>query len=184
MFACNKAFYALSCPKKSFCFVSINGVLKVLLVSHKFQVFQPIVAAIKVFVVNLKPAWDWAVKGFPKKAVNSLACISAVFAQRHLCIAFKHSRFASAVSNIPCPCLAKFDTVRGGYANVQKGSNFFQRSAFFKHAFCRRNLGRVYGLATRNAPHIPQIANLVQFFKPKHRFPCFHALTPFKLNRV
>ena len=183
MFASNKTFGSFNCPQKSFGFVSVNCVLNVLLMGYQFQISQLIVRAIKVFMVNLQFAFDWAIKCFPHHAMYAASKIFSVFAQINNRVAFNQPIFNGSMCRFTSPSFAQLDGMGCGYASAQKISDLFQGRTLLKHFFCFWNFCSVKRFASSNTAHIPKIANFVQIFKAENWFPCFHSVTPFKVNR-
>jgi hypothetical protein len=178
----NKSFDAFDCSQQPLAFVSVNRVLDVLLMRHKFQVLKSVVSAVKVLVVNFKPSGNGSVERFPHEPVNGSPRVLRVFAQRYSQVPLQQSCSARPMPSVSTPRLAQLNGMSCGNADTEKRGNFFQRSTSGKHLFGLRYFGRVYGLATRNPPHVAVIAHLVQTFKTKNWFPRFHAQSPFNMN--
>ena len=135
MFASNKTFGSFNRPQKSFGFVSVNCVLNVLLMGYQFQISQLIVRAIKVFMVNLQFAFDWAIKCFPHHAMYAASKIFSIFAQINNRVAFNQPIFNGSMCRFTSPSFAQLDGMGCGYASAQKSSNLFQGRTLFKHFF-------------------------------------------------
>lgn len=183
MFSCYKPLRTLDRTQKPFGFVCVDGVLNVLLMRYKLQVFEPIVSAVKVFVVDLQTTFNWPVKRFPCHTMYAMPSVFSVFAQVYNVIAFNQTGLDKTVGCIARPSLALLDGVRCGYASTQKSSNLFKGGTVIKHSFSFGNFGSVKRFCPSNPAHIAKIANFVQAFKAKNWFPCFHNLSPFNINR-
>ena len=184
MLASNKSFNSFDGPQKSFGFIGVNCVLKILLMRYDFQVIQPIVGTVKVFVVYFQSTFNTPVKRFPYYAVHPFSCVYAstykIHLQVMLCV---FARLYKSVLRIARPSFALLDRMGCGYAGAQKFSDLFKGSAVLKHLLGLRNLGCINGFASSDPAHISQIAHLVQIFKIQNWFPRFHSLTPFNVNR-
>jgi hypothetical protein len=183
MFSRYKPLRTLDRTQKPFGFVCVNGVLNVLLVRYKFQVFKPVVSAVKVFVVDLQTAFNWPIKRFPHCPMNANTPVNTIFAKANLKIPLKQKTFAQSVRRLTSPSFALLDGMRCGYASTQKNSNLFKSSAVFEHLFSFGNFGGVKRFSPSNPARIAKVANFVQAFKAKNWFPCFHSLSPFNMNR-
>lgn len=179
----NKSFDAFSRPQQPLAFVSVNRVLDVLLMRYKLQVFEPVIRAVKIFVVDLKPSRNRSVERFPHDSMNSASSVLAVFAQRYLPVTFQHSRFARPIRRVSSPNFPKFYVAGSRQTSVQKFRNFSQQRALFKHALGFSHFCSVQSLAPRNTAYVACIADFVQTFKPNNRPPHFHAMSPFNVNR-
>ena len=183
MFASNKPFHAFNCPQKPLGFICVNCVLDILLVRNYFQVFQFIVAPIKVFVVNFQTTFNTAIKRFPHHSMYTASSVFSIFAQTCNPISFKQLNFCWPMRRISCPSFTLLNGMRGGYTRTQKSSNFFKGSAVFKHLFSVWNFGSVKRFASSNSAHVSKIAHFVQPFKIQNWFPCFHTMPLFNVNR-
>lgn len=183
MFTSNKAFCTFNCPQKSFVFVGVNCVLNVLFVRNQFQISNPIVAAIKVFMVDLQTAINWPVKRFPYHTMYAMSCVFSVFAQVNNVVSFNQSWFQNSVQRITSPSFTQLDRMSRGYASAQKLSNLFKGKSVVKHLFSFRNFGGIKFFASSNTSHVSKITNLIQSFKAQNWVPCFHSFTPFNMNR-
>ena len=179
----NKSFDAFSRPQQPLAFVGVNRVLDVLLVRYKLQVFEPVIRAIKIFVVDLKPSKNRPVERFPHNSMNSAPSVLAVFAQRYLPVAFQQSRFARPVRCVSNPNFSKFYVAGRCQASVQKFRNFSQQRALLKHALGFSYFCAIQSLTARNTAYVARIADFVQAFKTNNRFPHLHAKPPFNVNR-
>jgi hypothetical protein len=178
----NKPFDAFDRSQQPLALVSINRVLDVLLMRHKFQVLKSVVSAVKVLVVDFKPSGDNSIKGLPHNPVNGAPRVLRVFTHRYLQVSSQQSCFARPMPRVPGPSFTQLDGLGRGNADAQKLSHFFKRSASGKHFFSLRHFSRVYGFASRNSAHVAVIAYFVQAFKTKNRPPRFHAQPPFNVN--
>lgn len=178
----NKPFYAFDCPKKSFGFVCVNRMLKILLMRNNFQVIQTIVIAIKVFVIYFQSILNAAVKRFPHHSMHAATSVLGVFAKACNKIMLQQLRLNKPVRSRSSPCLALLDRMGRGYTSSQKSSNLFKGSPMFKHLFSLGNFGGVKSFTSGDAAHVSKVANFVQFFKIQNWFPCFHSLTPFNVK--
>ena len=183
MFSSNKPFFAFDRAQKPLGFVSINCMLKILLVRNNFQVIQSIIGAVKVFVVYFQTAFNTTIKRFPHHSVYPAPSVFPVFAQTCNPISFKQLNFCLPISRIASPSFTQLDRMCCGYTGAQKLSNLFKGSAVFKHLFSFGYFGGVNRFASGNTAHISKIANFVQAFKIQNWFPRFHSLTPFNVNR-
>lgn len=164
--------------------VDVERVLNVLLVRKKLQVFNPVVASVQVLVVDFQAAWDRAVKSLPYGAVYANMLVNAVFAgrKRHVLVLinllFDRSRFS-----VPGPSVPVLDGEHRCDAGAKKRRYRLERGFFLQHLFCLLDLlgGKLF--APRNAPHVAQIADLVQSFVAKHCFPIFHDKPPVVMNQ-
>ena len=178
----NKPFHTFDCPQKSFGFVCVNRVLKVLLMRNNFQIIQLIVGAIKVFVVYFQSILNAPVKRFPHHSMHAAPSVLGVFAKACDKIMLQQLRFNKPISSRSSPRLALFDRMRRGYASAQKSSNLLKGSAMLKHLFSFGDFGSVKRFTSGDATHVSEVAHLVQFFKIQNWFPRFHSLTPFNVN--
>ena len=183
MLSSNKTFNPFNRPQKSFVFVGVNCVLNVLLVRNYFQIFQSIVATIKVFVVYFQTAFNAAIKRFPHHSVYTASSVFPVFAQTCHPIPFKQLNFCWPMCAVAHPSFILLNRMRSGYTCAQKSSNFFKGSAVFKHLFSFGYFGGVKRFASGNTPHASKIANFVQTFKIQNWLPCFHTMPLFNVNR-
>ena len=183
MFSNNKTFSPFNRPQKSFVFVGVNCVLNVLLVRNYFQIFQSIVATIKVFVVYFQTAFNAAIKRFPHHSVYTASNVFPIFAQTCHPIPFKQLNFCWPMCAVANPSFTLLNGMRGGYTGTQKSSNFFKGSTVFKHLFSVWNFGSVKRFASSNSAHVSKIAYFVQPFKIQNWFPCFHTMPLFNVNR-
>lgn len=175
MFSSNKTFDAFDRSQKPFGFVSINKVLRVLLMSDKLQVIYLVVSAVKVFVIYLQSAINTTVKRFPHHSMHRTTNIFSVFAQGYVAIAFHKVNFYGSVISVANPRFATLDRMRRSYAGAQKLSNLFKGCAVLKHLLGFGNFGGIKRFASGNPSHVTVIADLVQIFKVKNWFPRFHA---------
>lgn len=184
MFTSNKSFNAFDRSQKPHGFVSVNRVLKILLVCNNFQVVQSIICTIKVFVVYFQTTLDASIKGFPYYAVHSFACVLTIAhkinLQIVLCI---FTGLQWSITRITSPSLAQLDRMGCGYAGAQKLSNLLKGGTVLKHLLGFGNFGGVKSSTSGDAAHVPKVAHLVQIFKVQNWFPRFHSLSPFKMNR-
>ena len=184
MFACNKTFSPFNRPQKSFVFVGVNCVLDVLLMRSQFQVVQPIIGAVKIFMVNFQSAFNWPVKRFPNYSVKAFSSVLTILNKINLQIMLGiFSGFKRAMCAVANPSFTLLNGMRGGYTRTQKSSNFFKGSAVFKHLFSVWNFGSVKRFASSNSAHVSKIAHFVQSFKIQNWFPCFHTMPLFNVNR-
>ena len=184
MFACNKTFSPFNRPQKTFVFVGVNRVLKILLMRDNFQVIQSIVGAVKVFVVYFQSAFNTPVKRFPHYAMRPFAGVLAVAHKINLQVMLRVcARLQRTIRSVANPRLTQLDRMGRGYAGAQKLSNLFKGRAVLKHLLGFGNFGGVEGLTSGNSAHISKVAYLVQIFKVQNWFPRFHSLTPFNMNR-
>lgn len=171
--------------RQVFAFFSINSVRMVNIVPMRkqLQVVQPIVGAVKVFVVDFKSAKNWAVKCLPHQPMHTFSVIDAVLHQIDLCVFMRvQSKFYWTMPSVSDPSVAALDVAGGGQTGVQKRRNFTQQRTLLKHALGLGYFGAVQRFTSCCAAHITVIAHLVQIFKAKNWFPRFHAQSPFNMN--
>lgn len=183
MLTCNKTFGASYGSQKPLGFVCVNRMLDILLVRDNFQVIQPIIGAVKVFVIYFQTALNTPVKCLPQNAMDSAASVHAVSTQQDLKVPFQQFNFARPVRSVTRPSLTQLDRMCRGYAGAQKLSNLFKGGTVLKHLLGFGNFGGSKGFTSGNPAHVSKIAYLVQIFKVQNWFPCFHSLTPFNMNR-
>ena len=179
----NKAFDAFDRSQKPLAFVSVNGVLDVLLMRHQLQVFQSVVRTVKIFVVDFQTSWNRTVKCLPYQAMDATSDVHAVTAQVCKSVMFKKRCFHGAIARFTDPCFSLLDRVRSSYTGLKKICNFTKGGALTKHLFGFGYFGRVQFFPPRNSTHISCVAHLVQIFKAKNGFPRFHTIPPFNVNR-
>ena len=179
----NKTLYSLNCPQKPFSFIGVNCVLKILLMRDNFQVIQPIVGAVKVFVIYLQSSLNPTIKRLPHHAMHAAPSVFSVFAKAGDKIMFQQLRLNQPVSSNTAPRPALLDRMRRGYAGSQKLSNLFKGSAVFKHLLGFGNFNGVKRFTSGNAPHVSKVADLVQTFKIQNWRPRFHTMPLFNVNR-
>lgn len=185
MFASNEPLYALDRAQQPLALVRINRVLDVLLMCHQLQVFQSIVGAVKVFVVDLKSAWNRAIERLPHHAVNGFFRVPAVAAQVYNeVVGAVRPRVYKPKTGVASPSLTQLDAVRGRNTGAQELGNLSQQCALLKHALGLGHSVAVQRFAPRDPAHVAVIAHLVQLLEPKYRLPCFYLRTPFKVSRV
>jgi hypothetical protein len=151
------------------------GVSDVFLMRKQLKIFQTVVGAIQVLVVNLKASRNWAVKGFPHRSMNSDASVLAIFARRNSMVKIRSNNgFEKTIRRVSSPCFAMLDAKRRGNAGSQELGHGFKFSAVGKHLlgfinpFCRKLF------ASGNTADVSVIANFVQIFVYQNRLPSFH----------
>ena len=184
MLTSNKTFCAFDRSQKPFGFVCVNCMLKVLLVGNNFQVIQPIIAAVKIFMVYLQAAFNWAVKSLPHHTMHSFAGVFAVAYKVNLQIVLSvFARFYGSMRSIARPSLTQLDRMGRGYASAQKLSNLLKGCTVFKHTFGFRNFSGVKSFTSGDTAHVSKVADFIQTLKIKNWFPRLHILPPFNVNR-
>ena len=184
MFTADKSFSAFDGPKKPLTFVGVNSMLDILSVCKQLQVFQSIVGAVKVFVVNFKASWNRAIKRFPHHAVDATTGVHTIFAQTGDEVMLEACKFYRPVRRVAPPHQTSLDVAGGSQTGVQKLRNFAQQRAALKHllGFCYSSA--IQRLSSCCATDVSVVANFVQRLKPEHRFPRFHAAAPLMFNSI
>jgi hypothetical protein len=180
----NKSFNAFDSPQKPLAFVQVNGVLDVLLMCHQLQIFQPVVSTVKVLVVDLQAAWNRAIKRFPDAPVNGPMNALSFLARRKIDVEVSSNLGLDGPRfGVPHPSVPVLDGGHRCDAGAEKRRHCLERGFFFQHLFCLIDLFGGKLSATRNAPHVAQVADLVQSFEVKHCFPLFHGKPPVVINQ-
>jgi hypothetical protein len=180
----NKPFNAFDRPQKPLVFVQVNGVLDILLMCHQLQIFQPVVSTVKVLMVDFQAAWNRAVKRFPDASVNGPMNVLSFLARRKVDVEVRpNSGLDGPRFGVPSPSVSVLDGEHRCDAGAKKRCHHLERGFFFQHLFCLIDLLGGKLSATRNAPHVAQVADLVQSFEVKHCFPIFHGKPPVVMNQ-
>ena len=174
MLTTNKTFNALDRPQKPLRFVGVYSVLDVFAVCNKLQIFQPVIASVEVFMVNLKATFNRAYKRLPQRAVNRNRSVFAVLAQTYNLIVFLIPNLNRSVRLVANPCAPVFDRHNRRYAGVQKRCDFFQFGVLRQHLLgCAHLLsGKLF--APRYTSHFGNVANLIQTFVTRYCPPFSH----------
>jgi len=159
--------------------INVVRVLNILLVGKQLQILKPVIASVKVYVIDFKSAQNWAVKRFPHKPMHAFFVWFSVYAQ--ICNEVKSSvcsRLYQSVRNVPRPRFAVFNSRRSGYTDTQKFGDVFKRFAINKHLFSGGNFVGGKRFTPRDTSYIALVANFVVCFKSEYRFPRFHSYAP------
>lgn len=177
MLTADKTFGSFNRPQKPFSFVRVDGVLNVFAVRQQLKIFQPVVRAVQIFMIDLHSLRNRAYKGLPHHAVNRDSGVFSIFAwaEPNVVVA-RNARFDRTSAAVADPRFAVLNVERRGNAGVEKSSYGAQRGTFGKHIFCRVNLFRVKQLSSRYAPNTRKIADLVKTFVIADWFPNLHAV--------
>lgn len=177
MLSGHKTFSTFNRPKTPLRFVRINCVFDVFAVRKQLKIFQPVVRAIQIFMVNFHSFGDRTDKSLPHGAVNGDFGVFSVFARaKPDIVVARNVRFDRTSATVAGPRFAVLNVERRGNAGVEKSSYGAQRGAFGKHIFGRVNLFRAKQLSSRYAPDTRKIANLVQTFVAANWFPNLHTV--------
>lgn len=150
--------------------------LDICLVRQKLQVLQPVIVALKIFMVYLQTAFNRTVKGLPHDAVHTLARVHSIFTKCDLRVVVAVKRHLTGTYRlITPPRFALFDRHDGRNAGVQKRRDVCQFNFRRQHLLGFLNLLRGKSFAARYSTNAAKIANLVNAFVFENRFPLFHS---------
>ena len=150
----------------------------------QFKIFQPVVLTVQVLMVDLQAAWDRAVKRFPNASVNGSVNVFSFLARRKVDVEVRPNLGLNGPRfGVPNPSVSVLDGEHRCDAGAKKRRHRLERSFFLQHLFGLLDLlgGKLF--APRNAPHVAQVADLVQSFVAKHCFPIFHGKPPVVMNQ-
>ena len=177
MLTADKPFGSFDRPQKPFGFVCVNSVLNVFSVRQQLKIFQLIVRAVKVFVVNFHAFGDRANKSFPHGAVYGDLGVFSIFARAKANIMISRNvRFDRTSAAVASPRLAMFDVKRGSDAGAKKISHRAQRSTVSKHGFSGVNLLGSEQLSPRHTSNTRKIADFVKALIAADWFPNLHTV--------
>lgn len=176
MFALYKPFNAFDRAQKPLRFVCVDGVLNVFAMRNQLKIFNSVIAAIKVFVVYLHFARNWAYKSLPQRAMHADLSVFAVFARRKDSVAVYKVRLNWACGAVAYPRFTVLDVERGRDASPEELSYRAQLRAVGKHGFSLVDLTGAKSFPPRNAANIRKIADFVKAFVAANWFPNLHAV--------
>lgn len=178
MLTAHKTFNPFNRPQKPLRFVGVYGVLNVFAVRNQLQIFQSVIASVKVFMVNFKPTLNRTYERFPERAVNRNKFVPAVFAQTHALVMLLVPNFNWPIRLIPNPRPPLFNRHYRCNAGAQERGNFFQFSSLRQHPLGFSHLFGGKFFAPCYAPYFCNVANFIQTFVPQYRAPFDHASLP------
>ena len=159
----------------SFCVVSRHCVSNVFLVSDNLQIFQPIVLAIQILVVNLHAAWNWAYKRLPQRAMNGDMAVFAVFAGAKTQVMIGADiYFNVSKSYVASPSPTVLNACDGWDTRSNSLRRHFERSACGQQFFNGFNRFSSKRFAPRNATHLPRAVDRIQSLIPNDWSPFVH----------
>ena len=159
--------------------VNSMSVVDIFSVRKKFQIFKPIIAARKIFMVYFQsPGYD-AIKSFPYKSVNAALAKNAINAQigDHVLLTIWSWTDRPKIF-IAFPCFAVFYSRCRSYAGVEMRGYFAKLSSLFKHCFSFPNLTGDKNFAPQHSTYPAKIANFIQTFVTQYWLPLFHRIPP------
>jgi hypothetical protein len=158
--------------------------LTVFAMRQQFKIFQPVVLAVQVLVIDLQAAWNRAFERFPDAPVNGSMDVLSFLARRKVDVEVRPNLGLDGPRfGVPNPSVSVLDREHRCDAGVKKRRYRLERGFFLQHLFRLLDLLGGKLLAPRNTPHVAQVADLVQSFVAKHCFPIFHGEPPVVMNQ-
>ena len=177
MFSANKTLSAFYRPQKPFGFVGVNRVLDVFAVRKQLKIFQPVVSAVKVLMVDLHAVWNRADKSLPHRAMNGHLSVTSILARAEPDVVVSSgARFNRSRGAVPNPRFTMLDVERSGCACTEKRRHGAQRRAAGKHDFGCVDLFGAKQFPSRYAPDARKIADFVKAFVAADGFPYLHGI--------
>jgi hypothetical protein len=157
--------------------------LTIFTVRQQLKIFQPVVLAVQVLVIDFQAAWNWAFERFPDAPVNGSMDVLSFLTGRKVDVKVRPNLGLDGPRfGVPYPSVPVLDGEHRCDAGAKKRRHRLERGLFLQHLFRLLDLlgGKLF--ASRNAPHVAQVADFVQSFVAKHCFPIFHGKPPVVMN--